>query len=101
MADADVLDIIGLEADLRQLGYDAHFRRDFGRCHGMAGVPQKVLVAMFDEVAAVDELKLEVAVREGVGETLVHCRRRLGRAAVETGKRHVWRRLCRRVYANE
>src|SRR4029079_12134309 len=53
------------------------------------GVPQHVIVAMLDDVAAVDELDLLVAVLEIVREALVDRDRRLRRAALEPGERHL------------
>ena len=83
MADADVLDLLGLEIDLRQLIDQAHLGGHVGGGHGMAGIPQQVVVAVLDEVAAVDELELLVAVGLCVGEARVEEDRVLWRTAVE------------------
>ena len=67
----------------------------------MAGVPQHVVVTMLDEIAAEDELNLEIAVGIGVREALVDSGRCLRRAAIEAGQRHVRRRVRRRCDAGE
>ena len=92
VADADVFDLLGLDVELRQLIDDAHLRRDVGRRHGVAGVPQQIIVVVLDQIAAEDELKLQIAVGIGVRETLVDGDGRLRRAAVEPRERHVRRR---------
>jgi hypothetical protein len=61
----------------------------------MTGIPQQVFVAVLDEIAAVHELKFQIAVGIGVRETLVDGHRSGGGAAVEPRKRHVRRRLRR------
>src|SRR5690242_15426754 len=63
----------------------------------MAGIPQQVLVAVPDEIAAIDELKLQIAVRERVREALVDGGRRLRRTAIEPRQRHLRRSPHRRV----
>ena len=100
MADADVLDLLGLEIDLRQLVDQAHLGRDVGRGHGIAGIPQQVVVAVLDEIAAVDELKLQVAIGIGVRHALVDGGRRIGRAAIQPRQRDL-RRLCQRRLGDE
>jgi hypothetical protein len=92
MADADESNLLGLDVELRQLVDDAHLRRHVGGGHGVTGIPQQVLVAMLDQIAAVDELKFQVAVGIGVREALIDRRRRLRRAAIEPRERHVGRR---------
>src|SRR4029434_3852940 len=57
MADADVLDLLGFDVDLRQEVDQADLWRHVGRGHRMTSIPQQVLVAVFDEIATVDELK--------------------------------------------
>jgi hypothetical protein len=97
VADADIFDLIGLEVERCELIDDAHFRRDIWRGHGVAGVPQQIVVAVLDEIAAVNELELQVAIGIGVRETLVDRSGRLRRAAVlEARERHVFRRERRR-----
>jgi len=96
MADADVFDLISLNADLLQLVDDAHLRRHIRRRHGMAGVPEQIIVTVLDQIAAVDELQLEISIRVDVGEALVHGDGRLRRAAVESRERHVCRLHRRR-----
>ena len=93
MADADIFDLLGLDVDLRQQIDQAHLRRDIGRGHGVAGVPQQIVVAMLDEIAAEDELKFQIAIGIGVRETLVDGNGRLRRAAFEARERHVRRRV--------
>ena len=88
--------MLGLEAELRELIDDAHLRRHVGRGHGVAGVPQQIIVAMLDEIAAVNELQAQLGVRGDVGEALIDRDRRLRRAAVEARERHVRRLRGRR-----
>jgi hypothetical protein len=83
VADADIFDLVGLEIDLGQEIDQAHLRRDIGRRHGMARVPQQIFVSVLDEIATEDELKFQIAVSISVRETLVDGHRRLGRAAFE------------------
>ena len=66
VADADIFDLLGLDADLRELIDQTHLRRHVGRRHGVAGVPQQIVVIVLDEIAAIDELKLQIAVGIGV-----------------------------------
>src|SRR5215467_5595377 len=101
VADADIGNLLRLEIDLRQQIDEAHLRRDVGLIHGVAGVPQQILVAVLDEIAAVDELKLEVAIGIDVGKARVDGSRRLGRAAFEARERYVRRRLHRSREAHE
>ena len=62
----------------------------------MAGIPQHIVVVMFDEIAAVDELKFEIAIGKGIREALIDGGRCLRRAAIEARQRHVGRlRRCR------
>jgi hypothetical protein len=62
MADADVLDLLGLEIELPQLIDQAHLRRHVGSGHGMTGIPQQVFVAVLDEIATVHELKFQITI---------------------------------------
>src|SRR3954451_17894819 len=93
VADANVFDLIRLDADLGQLIDYACLWRNIGRHHGMTGIPQHILVAVLDEIAAEHELNLEV--REGIRirEALVNDRGCLRCAAIEAGQ-HYLRRLC-------
>jgi len=101
MADADKCNLLGLELDLRQLIDHANLRRHIGSGHGMTGIPQQILVAVLDEIATVNELKFQIAIRIGVRETLVDGRGRLRRAAIQTRERHVRRCLRRGLQAGE
>ena len=89
--------LFGLDADFVQLVDDTHLRRHVGRGHGMTSIPQQVLVAVLDEIAAVNELNLQIAVRERVREALIDQDRRLRRDAIETRERHLRCGLRRRV----
>src|SRR4029079_615581 len=82
MADADILDLIGLDVDPGESIDQAHLRRDVRRRHGMAGVPQHVLVAVLEKIATEDKLNLLVAVGKSIREALVDGDRRLRRAAI-------------------
>jgi hypothetical protein len=88
VADADEPHLLGLDVQLRELVDDADLRCDGARAHRVPGVPQQVVVAVPDEVAAVDEGHLQADVREGVGEA-----RDIGgagaRAAVEARQREL------------
>src|SRR4029079_19117038 len=64
VADADELDLLWLDVELRELVDDARLRAGVRRARRKTGVPQHVIVAMLDDVAAVDELDLLVAVLE-------------------------------------
>jgi hypothetical protein len=89
VADPDIFDLLGLHADLCQLIDHAFLRRDIRRRHSVPRIPQQVVVAMLDQIAAVDELQLQVAIGIGVREALVDGGRRLGRAAIEARERHI------------
>src|SRR5262245_25154400 len=67
VADADVLDLLGLDVDLPQQIDQAHFRRHVGGGHGMAGIPQQVFVAVLDEIATVSEQKIDGPIEFRVG----------------------------------
>src|SRR5262245_9021407 len=61
----------------------------------MTGIPQQVLVAVLDEIAAVDELKFQIPIGIGVREALVDRRGRSRGAAVQARERDVRRGLRR------
>src|SRR5262245_38980966 len=94
VADADVLDLLGLEVELSQEVDQARLRRGRAGAHRVAGVPDHVLIAMLDEIAAEDQLQLQVTISIGVGEPEIYFRRRLRGAAVEARESDF--RLCLR-----
>src|SRR6185295_1862379 len=93
VADADVLDLLGRNAELFQAIYDADFRRVGIRAGGEAGVPHHIFVAVLDQVAAERERQLEILVRERIGEALTDVRRRGAGAAVDACQRDFGGRL--------
>jgi hypothetical protein len=100
VADADKLDVLGLELQLAQKVHEADFRRNVGRVHGMTGVPHHVVIAVLDQVAAVDDLELQAVEVIGVRKAQAGARtradipRRRG-AAFEARERHLRRRRGR------
>src|SRR5215467_2732771 len=101
MTDADILDLLGRELQLCQEVHEARLRRDRPGAHGVAGIPDHVLVAMLDEIAAEDELHLQVAIGIGVGEPEIHLRWRLTGAALEASEGDFRLRLRRGRQADE
>ena len=98
MADADKFDLLGLDVDLGEVIDQARLRCDVRRRHGVAGIPQHILIAMLDEIATEDELNFQVAIGKRIREALVDGCRRLRRAAIEARQRHVRRlRLHRKT----
>src|SRR5262245_28210432 len=96
MANADVLDLLGLNVDLRQKVDQADFRRHVGRGHRMTGIPQQVFLAVLDEIATEYKLKLQIAIRISVREALVDRGGSRGGPAVETRESYLRRlRGCR------
>ncbi len=82
MADADIFDLIGVKFELRKLIDQTDLGRHVRGGHGVASIPQHVVVAMLDQIAAKHELHFQVAIRKRVRKTLVDRGRRLRRPAI-------------------
>ena len=87
VADADVLDLVRRQLELRKLIGEAHLRGVGIRAGHEARIPNHVLVAVLDDVAAVGERKNQILVGERVGEALADIDRLRARAAIEARER--------------
>jgi len=68
VADADELDLLRFELELRQLVDDTDLGCWRAGTHRVTGVPEHVVLAMLDEVAAEGERKFLTRVSEGIGK---------------------------------
>ena len=91
VADADELDLVGRELELRELVDHAHLGRDGTGAHRMAGVPKHVIVAVLDQVAREDERNFHSVVSIGVGKAQRDIDRRRAGATVQTRERNLRR----------
>ena len=94
MADADVLHLCGRDLELREKIGEARLGRRGRGPDGVAGVPDHVVVAVPDQVAAERELHLEAVVGVCVGESLADVRRRGVGAALKTREGNSRGALC-------
>src|SRR5258708_40139612 len=97
MADADILDVFGLQLQLGDQFDDTLLRRRGSRTLPEAGIPHHVVVTGLDQEAAADKLNLEsvVGVRADKGPT--HFRRGTSGAPVDARPPLVELRLPQRL----
>src|SRR5205814_3138413 len=83
VTDADVLDLVRRELELRQQVDEARLGRRRRRADWVARVPYHVVVAVLDQIAAEGELDLQAGERIGVGHAAADVGRARAGAAVE------------------
>jgi hypothetical protein len=94
VADADVLDLLRGDLELRELFRQADLRRVRAGSRRESGVPHHVVAAVLDHVAAEGERQhLVCRIGKGVGKALGDGDRLRAGAAVEAGERHFGGRL--------
>src|SRR5258708_16355170 len=100
MADADILDVFGLQLQLGEQFDNTLLRRRGSRTLPETGIPHQVVVTVLDQVAAEDKLNLEAVVRVGVAKAQADVRWGGAGAAAEARDRHFSRRFRYRRHAH-
>jgi len=96
MTDGDVLDLLELDAELREEIREARLRRGRRVPRWITRVPHEIVVPVSHEVATERQLDLEPVVGVGVRESQADIGRRAVGAAIETRERDGRRGLSRR-----
>src|SRR5262249_29064646 len=87
VADADELHLLGRDLQLREQIRGADLGSNGTSSRRLSRVPHHIVVAVLDEIAAVDELELDARVGIRAGEARVELYRRNRSATVDPGER--------------